>query len=149
MLPVEFEIVEPVAPRYMHIRKVHLQDGLPYGAFDLYLDADTYARFPAGADSADKIFVLMHRHAGIRAARGRESLLVEPADWDEARLLDYQVGMPIARVIRIIFDAAGKVVYAASNAYRGDRFRQDRTITSYLYSGDEVIRETSETARTF
>lgn len=147
-LPNEFGVVEPVAERYVHIRKLHLQAGLPYGVFDLYVDADTYALFPDGADNTEKIFVLMHRHAGIRAARGRERLLVEPADWDEARWLDYQVGMPVARVVRIIFDASGKVVYAASNSYRGDRFRQERAHIRYVYGGGgEVIGETSETSR--
>lgn len=148
-LPNEFEIAEPVADRYMRVVKVHSQGGVPYGAFDLYIDAETYARFPPGADSEEKVFVLMHRHTGFRAARGRESLTVQPADWDEARQLHYQVGMPVARLIRIIFNRAGKVIYAASNAYRGDRFRLDRRISGYLYSGDgELIRETNEMVRT-
>lgn len=147
-LPAELGITEPVAPKYKHIRKVHLQAGMPYGVYELYVDAEVYARFPRGADAREKIFVLMHRHAGVRDLRGRESLLVHPADWDEARHLAYQVGLPVVRVLRVMFDDAGKVIYAASNAYRGDRFRQDRTITGYFYGGtDEPIRETSETAR--
>lgn len=148
-LPAEFEITEPTASKYIRIRKIHLQDKVPYGLYTLFVAAPIFKHFPPDADTSEKIFVLMHRHAKVRNLRGRERLAMHPADWQEADHLGYQVGMPVAHLIRILIDDTGQVVYAASNIYRGDRFQQDRTITGYFYGGNgEVTRETSEATRT-
>jgi len=145
-LPVEFGVeAGSSAPEYVHITKVHARAGQPYGVFETYVDARLHAQFPRGSDAREKIFVLMQRHAAVPGLHGHENLTVHPADWDEARQLHYQVGMPVAHIVRIMRDRRGTVVYAASNAYRGDAFRQDRTITGYFYRGDgAVVRETSE-----
>jgi len=145
-LPAEFEVASGAADSYVLITKIHSQGGLPYGYFELYIDSAIYARFPRNADSREKLFVLMHRHAGVRLVKGREVLVVQPADWKEAEHLEYQMGMPVVRVLRTMKDKDGRVIYAASNIYRGDRFRQDREIPGFLYSGDDLKSQAADSA---
>jgi GntR family transcriptional regulator len=116
---------------YMLIRKIHSLRDLPYGYFEAYVPSSYHARFPPKADAREKLFFLLGQ-AGLVASRRREILTVHSADWLEASHLQGEMAMPIARVLRVVLDQEGRIAYAANNIYRGDRFRQDRTIVGAL-----------------
>ena len=118
---------------YTLVRKVHAQDGLPYGYFEVYIPREIFARFPKGADARHKVVTLL-KDAGVQLSKGRETLTLHSADWDEARHLECQMAMPVARMVRTITDRSRRVVYAARNIYRGDRFRQERDVAGYFHS---------------
>ncbi|MGE0798008.1 MAG: GntR family transcriptional regulator [Lautropia sp.] len=118
---------------YVRIRKIHHQGGLPYGYFEVFVASDIYDRFPPGADAERKIIMLMSESA-IPVATGRESLTLHGADWEEAQYLGYTMGMPIARISRTLLDSERRVIYAAINNYRGDRFHQRRQFAGYVYA---------------
>lgn len=130
-LPAPLRIEGSPFDSYMLIRKVHALRGVPYGYFEAYVPSIHYARFPPGADAQEKLFFLLGQ-AGVAASRRREILTVHSADWLEAEHLQGEMAMPVARVLRIVLDREGRIVYAANNIYRGDRFRQDRTIVAGL-----------------
>lgn len=127
-------LVEGASDRdpYVKITKVHLQGGLPYGYFEVFVADEVYRQLPPGADERNKIIMLMI-DAGVPAASGEETLTAHGADWEQAQHLDYQMAMPVIRITRVLRDHAGRVLYAAVNNYRGDRFRQHRKFVGYFH----------------
>ncbi|HEY9279188.1 MAG TPA: GntR family transcriptional regulator [Eoetvoesiella sp.] len=120
------------AASYTKIRKIHLQGGIPYGYFEVFIATDVYARFPDRADEQRKTIMLMV-DAGIQVTTGQETLTMHGADWEEAQQLDYQIAMPVARITRIMMDRTRQILYAAVNNYRGDRFQQHRKFVGYFH----------------
>lgn len=103
-LPEEFGLTRPQVEAWAFITNIHYQAEQPYGYFESYIDATIYDRFPRGADTREKLFVLMNPHTRVRLVSGHESLVVQPADWQEARHLEYQMGMPVVHVLRTMWD---------------------------------------------
>ena len=120
------------APAYTLIRKVHSQDGEPFGYFEVFIASDLYARLPRGADNHQKLALLLVAE-GVAMGRGQDVLTIESADWDEAGYLGVSMASPIARIVRTRVDRARRIVYAANNIYRGDRFKQTRGVANYHY----------------
>jgi GntR family transcriptional regulator len=54
-----------------------------------------------------------------------QTLTVGRADMETARLLDMDVGGPVAEVRRVITDRSDRVIYVAEIVYRGDFVRLD------------------------
>lgn len=120
---------------YTLVRKVHLQDDVPYGFYEVYIASAHYARLPRNADTREKLARLL-AGAGVQMRKGEDILTVDSADWEEATHLQYPMAGPIARVVRVMTDHSGRIAYAANNIYRGDRFRQTRAVSGYLYAPD-------------
>lgn len=121
---------------YTLIRKVHLLDGIPYGYYEVSIASELYERLPAGADGRQKLARLL-ASIGVEMAKGEDVLTVDSADWEEAVHLRYPMASPIARVVRVMTDRSGRIAYAANNIYRGDKFKQTRAVSGYLYVPDE------------
>lgn len=120
---------------YTLIRKVHAQDGVPIGYFEVCIPTEIWQRLPRGADARAKVARLLVAE-GIDIGRGEEVLTVESADWNEAELLGVQMASPIARIVRTRVDRARRIVYAANNIYRADRFKQTRLVSNYHYRSE-------------
>ena len=121
---------------YTLIRKVHSLDGTPYGYYEVCIASELYARLPAGADRRQKLARLL-ASIGVEMVKGEDILTVDSADWEEATNLQYPMASPIARVVRVMTDRSGRIAYAANNIYRGDKFKQTRAVSGYLYVPDE------------
>ncbi|MBH1966384.1 MAG: GntR family transcriptional regulator [Comamonadaceae bacterium] len=122
---------------YTLIRKVHLLSGIPYGYYEVSIASEIYERLPAGADTRQKLARLMAA-SGVEMAKGEDILTVDSADWEEAKYLEYPMASPIARIVRVMTDRSGRIAYAANNIYRGDKFKQTRAVSGYLYVPDEA-----------
>lgn len=77
---------EPFAD-YTLLRKLHLYDGEPFCLAEFYVATDVFRRFPRGAESKLKIVHLIGQVTEIEASESRQTLTVEPAGYEFARLL--------------------------------------------------------------
>lgn len=123
---------------YTLIRKVHLMEGVPYGYYEVYIASELYERLPAGSDSRQKLARLL-ASTGVEMTKGEDILTVDSADWEEATNLQYPMASPIARIVRVMTDRSKRIAYAANNIYRGDKFKQTRAVSGYLYVPDKSI----------
>jgi len=115
------------AERYVYMRRVHSKAGRPYCVIDLYLDERIFRRYPERFRNETVIPILCAmRRGGI--ARARQVLTIGTADIEVSRLLDVPVNAPIAHVRRVFTDAAGRVIYLAEVAYRGDFIHLEMTL---------------------
>lgn len=106
------------AERYVYMRRVHAKDGQPYCVIDIHLDERIFRRHPKRFRNETVIPILCAMRDGV--ARARQVLTIGAADIDVSRLLRIPVNAPIAHVRRVFVDAAGRVIYLAEVAYRGD-----------------------------
>ncbi len=147
---IELESSEPVtqapavfkqhgtpAQRYMRIRKRHLLDGTPCGWMEIYVAADVYRCWPKGAERRLRLATLLGEAPHVHVRSGYELLEVGQASEAEAQRLDYPIGMPVARVTRLLADETQRIVYAGFNVYRGDRFRYEHDITGKVSYGSQ------------
>lgn len=124
-LPAELATDSPQYPEYMRIHKIHCLHGKPFQVVDTYVAAPVYARFPKGADAHSKTARLLRDHGGVQISLNRQELTIAYADPIVAQRLDCTVGSVLVRVRRWRADEDGRIVYAAVNLYRGDRFVLD------------------------
>ncbi len=121
-LPEELKSSHPQYASYMRIRKVHSLHGMPFQVVDTYVAETVYARFPKGADRHSKTARLLRDHGGVHIGSYRQELTIAHADMEIAELLQCPVGNVLVRVRRWRQDDQQRIVYAAVNFYRGDRF---------------------------
>lgn len=116
-----------LAPRYYHLRRVHIRDGTRYCIIALYIEAEMFSlaeqRFrdelvlPVLTDLVD---------AGVvTVTAARQSVTIGKCSADVASLLGYPEGDPIANVRRTILGPDDRVLYFASVIYRADCIRID------------------------
>jgi len=106
-------------PAYIHMRRLHTRDGLPYCVISLYLLRDVYASAPDAFRQQAVVPLLLER-ADIGIARASQRLTIGTADAQTATLLRIPVHAPVAHVRRTFELADGTVVYYAEVDYRGD-----------------------------
>lgn len=123
------------AASYVRVRKRHRVGASPCGWMEVYVAADVFARWPAGSEAAQRLLNLVRGIAGVHLQRGYELLEIGAATDADAARLACAPGQPVARVTRVLCDAAGRVVYLGFNTYRGDRFRYEQDITGKLSYG--------------
>jgi GntR family transcriptional regulator len=110
------------AKDYVLVRKLHLHDGEPFCLVEFYVTAELFRQFPRGAEKKFKITRLVREHAAERLGPMHQTMMVEPADYELARLLGCAFSAPIAKIRRITRDVDGNVLSAGTSWYRGDRF---------------------------
>jgi hypothetical protein len=76
------------------------------------------------------------REHDVAVTYGIERLSIHSADIEEAHHLRCQLAEPTARMVRVLIGQGERILYAASNIYRGSMFTQEREITSYLRASD-------------
>jgi GntR family transcriptional regulator len=125
LLPTEFCEDVKASDKYMRVRKLHLHDGEPFCLADIYVLASLFRKFPKGSERTYKIARLVREVAGSDLGILRQTMTVEPADYELARLLNYSFAAPVARIRRVTFGVDNTVVMAGLSWYRGDRFVLD------------------------
>lgn len=121
-VPAQLHGGAPLHPAYHRVRKIHLHDGEPFCAVDLYVASEFFRALPRGAEGFRKINALLAEHFPGLMAKARTWITVAGADFELAQQLACPFGAPTARVRRRVLDAEGRVVYAGLFRYRGDRF---------------------------
>jgi len=124
-LPAELCENVKVSDKYMRVRKLHLHDGEPFCLADIYVLASLFRKFPKGSERTYKIVRLIREVAGSDLGILHQTMTVEPADYDLARLLNYSFAGPVARIRRVTFGVDDAVLMAGLSWYRGDCFVLD------------------------
>lgn len=127
-LPPELAAGLDADAAYVQVRKLHLHDSVPFCLVELYVAQSEYDRFPAGAIRRGKVAGLLRQHAGRPLQTLHQTMTVAPAEREQADALEYAFAAPVARVVRRLTDVHGRVVYAGTFWYRGDRFVLDTTL---------------------
>jgi GntR family transcriptional regulator len=110
---------------YTLVRKLHLHNGEPFCLVEFYVAARVFRQFPRDAEKRHKIAYLVRRVHGLKLGSFHQTVTVEPADYELARLLDYAFSAPVAKIRRVTCDAENRIVTAGFSWYRGDRFILD------------------------
>lgn len=118
----------PVDASYVQLRKLHRHDGTPFCLIELYVAQAEYDRFPVGAVEHGKVAGLLRRHATRPLDTLHQTLVISPAEQEQADCLDYPFASALARVTRRLTDADGRIVYAGIFWYRGDLLVLDTTL---------------------
>jgi len=121
-LPQELHTGHQQYPTYVRVRKVHAHRGQPFQISDTYVATSVYRRFPKHADNSAKTARLLRDFGGVRIRTTRQEMTLAHADAELAALLNCDVAGVLVRMHRWRLDETQRVVYAASNFYRGDRF---------------------------
>jgi GntR family transcriptional regulator len=124
-LPAELREDVKASDKYVRVRKLHLHDGEPFCLADIYVLASLFRKFPKGSERTYKIVRLIREFAGSDPGILHQTMTVEPADYDLARVLNYSFAGPVARIRRVTFGVDGTVLMAGLSCYRGDRFVLD------------------------
>ncbi len=107
------------APRYAFMRRLHFRDGHAYCVINIYLDERIFRKAPEKFRSKTVIPVLTAMKS-VKIAKAHQVLTIGTADMEVAKLLELQIGAPVADVRRIFTDPLGTVIYLADVTYRGD-----------------------------
>ena len=113
--------VEPGTPvqRCVRVRKLN---GKPLGHVTSHVPADIGALFTRAELSETPLLALLQRK-GIQAARADQTLTATLADPRVARLLGVEVGAPLLRKLRTVYDAVDRAVEHIDVLYRPDMYR--------------------------
>lgn len=132
-LPPELTVGEVVPEEpYVRLDKIHRHAGEPFCLIQLYVPETEFDRFPEGAERTAKVGRLLLEHSQVPLGQLHQTMTVAPADAAQAKALNYVFAGPIARVVRRMTDAGGRVVYAGVFWYRGDRFVLDVVLPAEL-----------------
>lgn len=112
------------AAAYQNIKRVHYKEGVPFCTIDIHLSADIY-RCNREKMRAELVVPLLASLPDIRIDRVHQTLTVNGASQEAARLLDLPLGAPVATVRRTISDTSGICIYVADLVYRGDVVKLD------------------------
>ncbi|WP_083660688.1 GntR family transcriptional regulator [Acuticoccus yangtzensis] len=118
------EAARSVADSYVFMRRLHRVEGLPYAYTDLYLDAEVFARDPAGFQS-EMVLAVLSRLLGPSLGGAFQTLTIGAADTIIADLLGLAVGSPIGELLRTVVSDDGRLLYRGQVIYRGDLVRVD------------------------
>lgn len=110
------------AAGYRFLSRLHSRDGQPFCLIQLHLAHDVYQLDPRRFDR-ELVLPLLTRRAPERIVRAWQVVRVAKADPDSAGQLGIDAGDPVARVRRVVTDAAGTVIYLADITYRADSVR--------------------------
>lgn len=124
--------------RFIRIRKVDSENGMPYAVSDNFISLSLYNRFPADAEVRAKLSRLVRDYARPPLAGGMERITVSSLSYDEATALQAPIGSPVARVTRTFFGPNNRIVYVGQFAYRADRFAIDRDISNLVVATPDV-----------
>lgn len=103
---------------YVYMRRLHFTEDKPYAVISLYLLQDIFQQDPDRYRSHAVIPELLREKTGIH--RAHQTMSIDAADAETARLLRIRAGTPVANVSRVFLDSAKQIIYYADVVYRGD-----------------------------
>lgn len=122
-LPSAYDGEGRQAAKYQMMRRLHLRKGVPYLIGRFYLEFGLYRKGPPADFRRRPTLPILHKIAGDRLARARQTLTIGMADVEVSSLLEIPLNAPVAQVRRVAFDATGTIVYVGEGIYRGDAIR--------------------------
>ena len=110
---------EDLVQRAAHVRTVR---GAPLGLITTFVPVDVARRVDAADMARQPMFELL-RKAGIQLARADQYIGATLAGVEAARALEVEVGAPLLRLTRTVFDVAGRPVERLVALYRADAYQ--------------------------
>jgi len=108
------------ASKYQFMRRLHLREGRPYLVGRFFLEYELFKQGPPLQFRRLPTLPILHRIAGKRIAKARQTVTIGTADVDVAPLLQVPLNAPVAKVDRVAVDDAGLILYIGHGIYRGD-----------------------------
>ena len=108
--------------RYVYMRRLHSSEDQPYSLISIYMLESIFALAP-NEFRTHAIIPLLLRQKSVDLNQAHQTMTIEAADLETARLLRIAAGAPVAHVERIIKDANDTVLYFVEVIYRGDWVR--------------------------
>jgi GntR family transcriptional regulator len=122
------DIPHPVGKRcdtYVHLRRRHWRDGVPFLLADIYYEASVFERIPEECWETTSALRILVDSPKVDIGDARQTLTIGTADMETARLLQMSLNAPVARVSRSAIDTAGRLIFVGHGLYRGDVVRVD------------------------
>ena len=113
-LPVDAQV-----ERASHVRVLR---GVPLGLITTFVPLDVAARVSQVETAHQPMFELLGK-AGIEVARADQLIGATLAGVEAARALELEVGAPLLRLTRVVFDTAGRPVERVVALYRADAYQ--------------------------
>lgn len=115
------------APSYVRVIKTHSIRGSPYGLFDVFVDEQSFKRFPRNALTRTKLTRLLRDYGRSQVLQTRQQLTITYADDAVASILRCPPASSLVRVRRWKITAKSRLALACEILYRGDMFIWDST----------------------
>ena len=115
------------APSYVRVIKTHSMRGVPYGIFDVFVEEQSFKRFPRNAVTRTKLTRLLRDYGRSNVLQTRQQLTITHADDAVASTLRCPPASSLVRVRRWKIAAEGRLALACEIFYRGDMFIWDST----------------------
>lgn len=109
---------------------------VPLGYVTSYVPTDIGALFTREELSGTPLLALL-QSKGIEAARADQTITATLADPQVARLLDVDVGSPLLRKLRTVYDAGGRTVEFIDVLYRPDMYQFRLALTRDVAGGEQ------------
>lgn len=109
---------------YHMLRRVHARKAKPYCIITLYFAKPLFEKHEARLRK-DLALPVLWDEPEINVATARQTMLIDRCDMETAKLIDLEIGAPIAEVRRVLCDNDGTIIYLADVIYRGDYIRLD------------------------
>lgn len=117
---------------FVHVRKRHHFRAKPYSLVDLFLPKSLYDQLPEGRDESFLYAQLIRDNTDIDTLKAEQTIRIELADQEVARMLDLQFAAPVARIDSNLHTGAGRHVMAHRAFIRGDMFLARRSTEDIL-----------------
>jgi GntR family transcriptional regulator len=108
--------------------QIRRSDGIPIAVIRACVPQDVAERLP-GRDTSAQPMLAQLQKAGVRVARADQAITATIADPTLAAALEIEVGSPIIRLTRLVFDDTDRPVEWLIAFYRGDRYEYRTTLT--------------------
>lgn len=112
------------APLYRYQLRRHSRSSLVFGLNHMYIDARIYEKAPELMDSKP-VLLELKKFAEHPVRTARQVLTIGQADVEMAHLLEVPLGMPLAKVRRVVIDSTNTIIYSCEILYRGDAITLD------------------------
>lgn len=121
-LPPLLEGEGALAPAYVFMRNVYLDDGAPFAMANIHLADAVFRRAPEAFRQRPILSVLADRR-DVSVDAAWQTLVIGTADLDTADLLRIGVGAPVAECRVVAVDDEGTAIYVADLSIRSDAIK--------------------------
>lgn len=112
----------PVDAKVQRASHVRVLRGVPLGLITTFVPLEVAARVSQLETPQQPMFELLGK-AGIEVARADQLIGATLAGVEAARALEVEVGAPLLRLTRVVFDVAGRPVERVVALYRADAYQ--------------------------
>jgi GntR family transcriptional regulator len=125
MAPLPPHKAGKLAPKYLHLRRLHSRGGSAFLIADVYVEEGLSKKIPRSAYGSQTALSLVANLKGVTISDSRQTLTIGSADVDTAEHLGIPLNAPVAHVQRSVSDDNARIILISNGIYRGDVVRLD------------------------